>query len=71
MSEVQIEVKEMLFGQIKTYFKFVLFKPQINTGLSADGKIYPVGGLLQNPQTCLYGNKVFEYVNAGPSEPEE
>ena len=55
MNEVRIVVK-WLIGQIKTYSKFVSLKPQIKIGLSTDRKIFPVGGLLQNAQTCLYGN---------------
>ena len=70
MNEVRIVVK-FLLGQVKTYFEFVSFKPQIKVGLNTEGKICPVCTLLQNAQTYLYGNKVSEYFNAGPSEPEE
>ena len=55
MNEVRIVVK-WLIGQIKTYSKFVSLKPQIKIDLSTDRKIFPVGGLLQTAQTCLYGN---------------
>ena len=60
MKEVRVAV-EWLFGEIKTYFKFVDFKTQLKVGLSSVGKIYLVCGLLQNARTCLYGNKVSEY----------
>ena len=65
MSQVQIVI-EWLFGEIKTYFKFVSFKSQMKIGLSAIWKTYFVCGLLQNARTCLYGNKVSEYFNIGP-----
>lgn len=55
MNEVRIVVK-WLIGQIKTHSTFVSLKPQIKIDLSTDGKIFPVGGLLQNAQTCLYEN---------------
>ena len=57
MSQVRIVV-EGLFGEIKTYFKFVSIKSQMKIGLSAVGKMHCVCALLQNAQTCLYGNKV-------------
>ena len=55
MNEVRIVVK-WLIGQIKTHSTFVSLKPQIKIDLSTDGKIFPVGGLLQNAQTYLYEN---------------
>ena len=70
MSQVRIMV-EWLFGEIKSYFKFVSFKSQMKIGLSTVGKIYFVCGLLQNAQTCLYGNKISEYFNIDPPELEQ
>ena len=70
MTEVRI-VTKWLFGQVKTYFEFASFKPQVNVGLNMERKICPVCILLQNAETSLYGNKVSEYCNTDPSEPEE
>ena len=47
MKEVRVSV-EWLFGEIKTYIKFVDFKTQVKVGLRSIGKIYSVCGLLQN-----------------------
>ena len=41
MSQVRVTV-EWLFGEIKTFFKFVSLKSQMKTGLSAVGKMYCV-----------------------------
>ena len=60
MSQVRIVV-EWLIGEIKTNFKFASLKSQMKIGLSAAGETYFVCGLVQNTQTCLYGNKVSEY----------
>ena len=57
MKEVIVAI-EWLFGEIKTYFKFVDFKTHLKVGLSSIGKISLVYGLLQNARTCLYGNRV-------------
>ena len=65
MKEVRVAA-EWLFGEIKTYFKFVDFKTQLKDGLSSTGKICLVCGLLQNVKTCLYGNKVSEYFEMNP-----
>ena len=70
MNEVRVTV-EWLFGEIKTYFKFVDFKTQLKVGLRSVGKIYLVCGLLQNARTCLYGNKVSEYFEMDPMTLEE
>ena len=70
MNKVRVTV-EWLFGEIKTYFKFVDFKTQLKVGLSSIGKIYLVCGLLQNARTCLYGNKVSEYFEMDPITLEE
>ena len=70
MKEVRVSV-EWLFGEIKTYFKFVDFKTQLKVGLSSIGKIYLVCGLLPNARTCLYGNKVSEYFEMDPITLEE
>ena len=59
MSEVRVAV-EMLFGNISNYFKFIDFKKQMKLNLSPPGKIYFVCALLENAQTCLYGNQMFE-----------
>jgi len=65
MSEVRITV-EWLFGEIKTYFRFVTLKSQMKLGLNAIGKMYTVCALLQNTRTCLYGNKVSTYIDVDP-----
>ena len=70
MKEVRVAV-EWLFGEIKTYFKFVDFKTQLKVGLSSIGKIYLLCELLQNARTCLYGNKVLEYFEMDPMTLEE
>ena len=51
MSQTRVPV-EWMFNEIKTYFKFISLKPQMEIGLSAVGKIYCVCGLLQNARTC-------------------
>lgn len=70
MSEVRVTV-EWLFGEIKTFFKFVDFKPQMKICLSSIGKSYLVCGLMQNARTCLYGNKVSEYFDFEPMTLQE
>ena len=62
---------ELLFGERKTYFKFVDFKTQLKVGSSSIGKICFVCGLLQNARTRLYGNKVLEYFEMNPMALEE
>ena len=70
MKEVRVAV-EWLFGEIKTYFKFIDVKTQLKVGLISIGKVYFVCGLLQNARTCLYGNKVSEYFEMDPMTLEE
>ena len=70
MSEVRVAV-EWLFGEIKTFFKFVDFKSQQKIGLSAVGKVYVVCALLQNARACMYGNKVSEYFDIEPPTLQE
>lgn len=66
MSEVRIAV-EMLFGNILNYFKFIDFKRQMKVNLSPVGKMYVVCALLENAQTCLYGNQVSQMFGIDPS----
>ena len=70
MSEVRVAV-EWLFGEIKTFFKFVDFKSQQKIGLNAVGKVYVVCALLQNARACMYGNKVSEYFDIEPPTLQE
>ena len=65
MSEVRIAV-EMLFGNISNYLKFIDFKRQMKVNLSPVGKMYVVCALLENAQTCLYGNQVSEMFGIDP-----
>ena len=69
MSEVRVAV-EMLFGNISNYFKFIDFKRQMKVNLSPLGKIYFVCALLENAQTCLYGNQVSQMFEIDPPIPE-
>ena len=65
MSEIRVAV-EMLFGNISNYFKFIDFKRQMKVNLSPLGKIYFVCALLENAQTCLYGNQVTQMFEIDP-----
>ena len=65
MSEVRIAV-EMLFGNILNYFKFIDFKREMKVNLSPVGKMYVVCALLENAQTCLYGNQVSQMFGIDP-----
>ena len=65
MSEIRVSV-ELLFGNICNYFKFIDFKKQMKVHLSAVGKMYFVCALLENAQTCLYGNQVSEMFEIAP-----
>ena len=65
MSEVRVSV-EWMFGTITNYYKFVDFKKQLKISMSTVGKICLVCGILQNAQTCLYGNLVSDYFNLDP-----
>ena len=68
MSEVRVAV-EMLFGNISNYFKFIDFKRQMKVNLSPLGKNYFVRALLENAQTCLYGNQVSQMFEIDPPPP--
>ena len=70
MKDIRVAV-EWLFDEIKTYFKSVDSKTQLEVGLSSVGKIYFFCGLLQNVRTSLYGNKVSEYFEMDPMALEE
>ena len=70
MKEVRVAV-EWLFHEIKTYFKSVGFKTQLEVGLNSIGKIFLFCGLLQNARTYLYENKVSEYFEIDPIALEE
>ena len=65
MSEVRVAV-DWLFGNITNYFKFIDFKSQLRVNMSAVGKFYIVCALLENAQTCLYGNIVSEKFGIQP-----
>ena len=65
MSEVRVAV-EMSFGTISNYFKFIDFKKEMKVNLSPVGKIYFVCALLENAQTCLYGNQVSAMFDIDP-----
>ena len=65
MSTVRISV-EWLFGDIVNYFKFLDFKKNLKIQLSAVGKMYIVGTLLQNARNCLYGSSTSSYFELQP-----
>ena len=65
MSEVRVAV-ELLFGNITNYFKFIDFKRQMKINLSPVGKMYFLCALLENAQTCLYGNQVSQMFGIEP-----
>ena len=65
MSEVRVSV-ELLFGNICNYFKFIDFKKQMKVHLSAVGKMNFVCALLENAQTCIYGNQLSEVFEIAP-----
>ena len=52
MSRVRISV-EWLFGDITNYFKFIDYKKNLKSGMSAVGKQYIVCALMRNALTCL------------------
>ena len=52
MSPLRTSV-EWLFGDKVNYFKFIDFKKNARTGLSAVGEMYIVCALLRNALTCL------------------
>ena len=65
MSEVKVAV-ELLLGNITNCFKFIDFKRQIKVNLSPVGKMHFVCALLENAQTCLYGNQVSQMFGIEP-----
>ena len=65
MSSVRGAV-EWLFGLVKNYLKFIDFKQMQKIGMSPVGKIYTVCSLLQNANTCLYGNIISQTFNMDP-----
>jgi hypothetical protein len=65
MSQVRVSV-EWVFGDIINYFKFLDFKKNLKTGLSAVGKMYYTCALMQNARTCLYGNLTSAYFQVNP-----
>ena len=58
MSEVRVAV-EWLFGDIKTFFKFIGFKKLHKIGCSAVGKSFQVSALMHSVCACLYGFRIF------------
>ena len=56
MSSVRESV-EWQFGKVMSYFKFLDFKKNLKTDLSAASKVYTVAVLLTNACTCLYGSQ--------------
>ena len=62
MSSVRISV-EWLFELVKNYFKFIDFNQMQRIGMSPGGKVYVVCALLQNANTCIYGNIISETSN--------
>ena len=62
MSRVRVSV-EWLFGDIKSYFKFIDFK---KIQLSAIGKLVTVCAILQNARTCMYGCVTSNFFNIDP-----
>ena len=62
MSSVRVSV-EWLFGLVKNYFKFIDFKQTQKIGMSPVEKVYVVCAILQNANTCLYGNIISETFN--------
>ena len=61
MSSVRVSV-EWLFGDIINYFKFLNFKKNLKVQLSAAGKMYIVGTILQNARNCLYGSTTSSFL---------
>ena len=45
-----------VIDDISNYFKFIDFKKNLKSGLSAIGKQYIVSALSRNILTCLYSN---------------
>ena len=62
MSSARVSV-EWLFGLVSNYFKFIDFKKMQRIGVSPVAKVYIICSLLQNAQTCLYGNLISENFN--------
>ena len=65
MSSVRVSV-EWLFGDIIKYFKFLDFKKNLKVQLSAVGKMYIVGTILQNSRNCLYGSTTSSFFDLDP-----
>ena len=57
---------EWVFGDIINYFKFLDFKKNLKTGLSAVGKMYMNCALIQNAHTILYQSISSEYFGINP-----
>ena len=51
------------FGKVMSYFKFLDFKKNLKTDLSAASKVYTVTVLLTNACTCLYGSQTGSFFN--------
>ena len=66
MSKVRYEPQfNIFFGESKTY-KFVDFTSQLKIGLSFVEKIYLIYGILENGETCVYGNKADDVFETNP-----
>ena len=65
MSAVRVSV-EWLFRDIKNYFKFLDFKKNLKTQLSAVGEMYLVCTLLKNARNCLYRSTMSEFFQLEP-----
>ena len=66
MSKVRYEPQfNIFFGESKTY-KFVDFTSQLKIGLSFVEKIYLIYGILENAETCVYGNKADDVFETNP-----
>ena len=60
MSAVRVSV-EWLFGDIVNYFKFIDFKKNVKSQLSAVGKMYIVCTILKNARNCFYGSATSKF----------
>ena len=67
MSSARVSV-EWLFGLVSNYFKFIDFKKMQRIGVSPVAKVYIICSLLQNAQTCFYGNLISENFNLNPPQ---
>ena len=51
---------EWIFGDILNYFPFIVFKKNLNIGLTPTGKMYIVCAILRNANSCLYQSRTLK-----------